>query len=74
MSKTENQNEGLKVEELSVDKKALNLQSISKQIHEIAKEEKVMRENANACSFLDELEGKTIESKRAPESDREDRE
>lgn len=75
MDKTEQQaNEGLVIEEISVDSQNLNLQSIRKQIEEIAKDKRVMAEKSNAFDILNALEGKSIETKKQSENSREDRE
>ena len=73
MDKAEEPIEELKVEEISVDTSVLNLQDISKQIHEIAKDKKVMRERFNAFDLLNGLEGKAVETKGRTESNREER-
>lgn len=73
-----NESEGLKLEEISVDQKALgqtlNREELGKQIKALAKGKNVMLEKINALDILNELEGRTLENRGLEDSKIEDRE
>ena len=56
-------NEGLKVEDISVDKSSIKRLSLKEQIIKLAQNRKIATERKNARSILDELEAMSKENK-----------